>query len=136
MGTLTNYSPSQIVGLGILAVIAFIFYVYLGFVLPSKKLKDPATENKGFWKLWMVVMVSVPMIYILYLGIKGRMSGGNAASNMTGGTPPPGPTSPPAPNFQPSVVAGAAPAIIPALTPLPPATAGGVPINAGNRTKY
>jgi hypothetical protein len=131
MGTVTNYSPSQLIALGIVAVVAFIFYVYLGFVMPSKKLKDPETENKGFWKLWMFVMASIPMIFLVYRLLKGRESGGNAASNTTGGTPPPVAQAVPQPNL-PSEMAGST---IPPLAPLPPATPG-MPVNAGNRTKY
>jgi hypothetical protein len=141
MGTLTNYGPGQLIALGIVAVVAFMFYVYLGFIMPSKKLKDPETENKGFWKLWMFVMASIPMIFLVYRLLKGRASGGNAASNTTGGTPPPVAQAVPQPNIQPSGVVGATVAPlappIPPLTALPPAAPVlGMPFNAGNRTKY
>lgn len=139
MGTLTNYSPTQLVALGIVGFVSFMFYVYLGFIMPSKKLKDPETENKGFWKFWMFVMASIPMVFLVYHLLKGRASGGNAASNTTGGTPPPVAQAVPQPNVQPSgnlgaTVAPLAPPI-PPLAPLPSATSG-MPANAGNRTKY
>ena len=140
MGTLTNASPRQLVGYAILAIIGFIFYVYLGFIMPSKKLKDPETENKGFWKLWMFVMASIPMIALIWFGIKKRTGAGNAASVNTGGTPPPVAQAVPQPNIQPSGVVGATVAPlappIPPLAPLPPAPVLGMPVNAGNRSKY
>lgn len=142
MGTLTNMPPGKLIGYGIGGLIAFMLYVYVGFIIPSKKLKDPETDpaNKIFWKFIIFVAASAPVVLLIFYGLKGPASTGNAASTNTGGTPPPVAQAVPQPNVQPSAVIGATVAPlappIPPLTALPPAPVLGMPVNAGNRTKY
>jgi len=93
-------------------VASFACYIYLGWVVPIKKMKDPnATKTqKNAYGFMLFLFGICPIIYLIYSMVKGKMSGGNANSSNTGGTPPPPATL--QPNTQPSTAAGAAPSVV------------------------
>jgi hypothetical protein len=120
----------RIFAVGACITISFMFYLYLGWILPVKKIRDKESEKgtKMFFGVWMFLVGICPILWLMYSGLKGSMSGGNAVSPYTGGTPPPKAVAP-APNVQPSVMAGAAPANIPVVIQNP---AGNVAIGKQN----
>lgn len=132
MDMLAFQDPPALTGLFtfVCAIAAFACYIYIGWVVPIKKMKDPnATKTQKNTYGFMLFLFGIcPILYLIYLMIKGRMSKGNANSPNTGGTPPPKAVAP-APNVQPSVVAGASPANIPVVIQNP---AGNVAIGKQN----
>lgn len=135
MGTITNAGPGKIIGYGLVGIIAFVLYVYLGWVMPSRKIKDSETESntKTFFKFWRALVgVIIPLVLVFYFVIQ-RRSAQAAAAN---GPPPPPVPNVRQPNLPSAVIAPPPPAPqYPPLQPLPPAAVP-LPPNAGNRTKY
>lgn len=114
MDMLAFQDPQALTGLFtfVCAIAAFACYIYIGWVVPIKKMKDPnATKTQKNTYGFMLFLFGIcPILYLIYLMMKGRMSKGNANSPNTGGTPPP-PVNV-VPNTQPSTAAGAAPSVV------------------------
>lgn len=140
MGTITNAGPGKIMAYGLLAIVAFVLYVYLGWVMPTRKIKDPETESntKLFFQFWRILFgLIIPLVLVFYYILQRRSAQAAATGTSVANGPPPAPTpNVRQPNLPSAVIVPPPPApYYPPLTPLPPA-AGVLPPNASNRTKY
>ena len=93
MDMLAFQDPQALKGLFtfVCAIAAFACYIYFGWVVPIKKIKDKESTKtqKNVFGFILFLFGICPLIYLIYSMIKGRMSKGNANSPNAGGRPPP-----------------------------------------------